>query len=75
MVSVQRERELVETFVDLADTLVVGYDIVDLLYVLVNRCARTLDAADAGILLPNDQDQLEVPRSHQKARRNVLAAV
>ncbi|GAA1952763.1 GAF and ANTAR domain-containing protein [Microbacterium deminutum] len=63
MTSRTREQELVETFVDLADTLVVGYDIVDLLYRLVTRCARTLEAADAGILLPNLDGQLEVVAS------------
>jgi GAF domain-containing protein len=46
-----REGQLVETFVALADTLVVGYDIVDLLQTLVERCAALLDATDAGIIL------------------------
>lgn len=55
-----REQDLIETFVGLADTLVVDYDIVDLLYKLVTRCAHTLEAVDAGILLPNEHDQLEV---------------
>ncbi|MBN9154922.1 MAG: GAF and ANTAR domain-containing protein [Microbacterium sp.] len=64
-----RERELVETFVDLADTLVAGYDIVELLYMLVNRCAKTLDAADAGILLPNENDELEVVASTSERSR------
>lgn len=58
-----REKELVQTFVELADTLVVGYDIVDLLYRLVTRCAYTLDAADAGILLPREDGMLEVVAS------------
>lgn len=60
MAAATREKELVQTFVELADTLVVGYDIVDLLYRLVTRCARTLDAADAGILLPDVDGTLEV---------------
>ncbi|MFE1664057.1 ANTAR domain-containing protein [Microbacterium sp. P02] len=58
-----RERELVRTFVELADTLVAGYDIVDLLYRLVTRCARTLNAADAGILLARADGTLEVVAS------------
>ena len=69
MAARERERELVETFVSLADTLVVGYDIVDLLYMLVNQCARTLDAADAGILIPNEHDQLEVVASTSERSR------
>src|SRR5690349_5820143 len=63
MASPTREQELVETFVDLADTLVVDYDIVDMLYRLVTRCARTFEAADAGILLPDANGQLEVVAS------------
>lgn len=58
-----REKELVETFVELADTLVDDYDVIDMLYRLVARCARTLDAADAGILLPNEARKLEVVAS------------
>lgn len=69
MVSPTREQELVETFVDLADTLVVDYDIVDMLYRLVIRCARTFDAADAGILLPDSNGQLEVVASTSERSR------
>jgi transcriptional regulator with GAF, ATPase, and Fis domain len=58
-----REKELVDTFVELADSLVADYDIVDLLYRLVMRCAQTLDAADAGILLPDQDGTLEVVAS------------
>lgn len=58
-----RERELVETFVELADTLVVDYDVIELLYTLVNRCSLTLDATDAGILLPDPTGTLEVVAS------------
>lgn len=63
MTNVSREKELVDTFVELADTLVADYDIVDLLYHLVLRCADTLDAADAGILLPAPDGTLEVVAS------------
>lgn len=63
MAATTREKELVQTFVELADTLVVGYDVVDLLYRLVTRCARTLDAVDAGILLPDADGTLEVVAS------------
>ena len=63
MAKTAREQELVDTFVELADTLVSGYDVIDLLYRLVTRCAQTLDAADAGILLPDSGGQLEVVAS------------
>ncbi|MEJ3406097.1 GAF and ANTAR domain-containing protein [Rathayibacter sp. YIM 133350] len=64
-----REKEIVQTFVDLADTLVVGYDVVDLLYGLVTRCVHTLEAADAGILLPNAAGDLEVVASTSERSR------
>ena len=63
MTNPSREKELVDTFVELADTLVADYDIVDLLYRLVMRCAHTLNARDAGILLPDADGTLEVVAS------------
>ncbi|WP_314451301.1 GAF and ANTAR domain-containing protein [uncultured Microbacterium sp.] len=63
MTSTPREKELVDTFVELADTMVNGYDIVDLLYRLVTRCAQILGAADAGILIPDSHGSLEVVAS------------
>ncbi|WP_440710201.1 ANTAR domain-containing protein [Herbiconiux sp. YIM B11900] len=63
MTAPTREALLAETFVDLADTLVAGYDVVDLLHTLVERTVHILDAADAGILLPNDDGVLEVVAS------------
>lgn len=63
MASTSREKELVDTFVELADTLVADYDVVDMLYRLVVRCATTLDAADAGIMLPAADGTLEVVAS------------
>ncbi|MCS5718758.1 GAF and ANTAR domain-containing protein [Herbiconiux sp. CPCC 205763] len=58
-----REQQLLTTFVELADTLVVGYDVVDLLHTLVERCALILEATDAGILIPDETGALEVVAS------------
>ncbi|MCS5721022.1 GAF and ANTAR domain-containing protein [Herbiconiux sp. CPCC 203407] len=58
-----REELITETFVDLADTLVDDYDVIDLLHTLVERAAGILEAADAGILLPNASGSLEVVAS------------
>ncbi|MFB2580996.1 ANTAR domain-containing protein [Herbiconiux sp. P15] len=63
MTAKTREAELADTFVSLADTLVADYDIVDLLHVLVERTVHLLDGADAGILLPNGEGELEVVAS------------
>lgn len=58
-----RETLLAQTFVTLADTLVTDYDIVDVLQTLVEQTSRILEAADAGILIPNEAGDLEVVAS------------
>lgn len=58
-----REIQLVETFVALADTLVAGYDMVDMLHTLVESSAEILDASAAGILLADADGELEVVAS------------
>ena len=63
MTATTREQQLSETFVRLADTLIEDYDIVDLLHTLVERTAHILEAADAGILLPDADGNLEVVAS------------
>lgn len=63
MTAPTREALLAETFVEIADTLVADYDIVDLLHTLVGRVTSILDAKDAGILLPNAFGTLEVVAS------------
>ncbi|MEY9857836.1 transcriptional regulator with GAF, ATPase, and Fis domain [Catenulispora sp. GAS73] len=48
---VTRERQLVETFVEVADTLVDDFDVIDFLHLLAERCVRLLDVDAAGIML------------------------
>lgn len=55
-----RERQLVETFVTLTDTLVTDYDVVDLLQSLVDNATELFDASAAGIMLANHRQELEV---------------
>lgn len=64
-----RERQLAEAFVTLADTMVDDYDIIDLLHTLVERCSALLDATDAGILLSNMAGELEVVASTNERSR------
>jgi GAF domain-containing protein len=66
-----RESQLVEAFVTLADTLAAGYDIVDLLHTLVERCATLLDAQDSGIILATPEGELEVIASTSERSRLV----
>jgi GAF domain-containing protein len=71
MVGETRERLLTEAFVTLADTLVVGYDIVDLLQTLVDTCAELLDASAAGIMLADEFGELAVVASTSEKSRLV----
>ncbi len=64
-----RERQLAEAFVALADTMVDDYDVIELLHTLVERCSALLDATDAGILLPNAAGELEVAASTNERSR------
>lgn len=59
----EREAEIIRTFATLADSLVAGFDAVDLLQLLVERSAALLDATDAGILLADGTGRLEVVAS------------
>ena len=61
------QRELLQTFVRLADTLVDDYDVVDLLQVLVDACRDLLDTTAAGILLADSRGELEVVASTSEA--------
>jgi transcriptional regulator with GAF, ATPase, and Fis domain len=57
--SVTRERQLVETFVEVADTLVDDFDVIDLLLTLAGRCVRLLDVDAAGIMLIDQRGHLQ----------------
>ncbi len=46
-----REQRLAETFVELADTLVADFDVIEFLQVLAARCVELLDVAAAGLVL------------------------
>jgi GAF domain-containing protein len=52
--------KLAEAFVELADTLVDDFDVVDLLHVLTTRCVDLLGAAAAGLLLTENGGDLRL---------------
>jgi len=64
-----REQRLAETFVELADTLIDDFDVIDFLQVLAARCVELLDVAAAGIMLAGQGDSLmTVAASDERAR-------
>jgi len=71
MSEITRERQLLQTFARLADTLVDDYDIVDLLQLLVDTCTELLDTTAAAILLADQTGELDVVASTSEASRLV----
>lgn len=71
MIERTREQRLLETFATLADTLVDGYDVLDLLQQLVDACHDLLDTAAAAILLADASGELDVMASSNEASRLV----
>lgn len=64
-----REAQIVGTFLELADTLVADFDIIDSLTALADRCVEILDTAATGILLADSNGQLHaVAASSEQAR-------
>ncbi len=63
-----REELLAETFLQLADTLVDDFDLIELLTMLSSRCVDLLDASATGILLADIHGTLQiVAASNEKA--------
>ena len=62
-----REVLLTRTLVQLADTLVEGFDIVDLVTFLAVRCVEILDVAAAGLMLPQTNGELGIVASSSEA--------
>jgi transcriptional regulator with GAF, ATPase, and Fis domain len=66
-----REELLARTFVELADTLVDDFDVVELLTMLAHRCVEMLDVAAAGLMLVAPEGDLRVVASSSEAMRLV----
>ena len=64
-----REAILVRTLVELADTLVADFDVVELLTRLVDRCVQVLDVSAAGLMLAAPEGDLRVIASSSEAMR------
>src|SRR6476661_8393839 len=66
-----REALLAQTLVELADTLVDDFDVVELLSLLADRCVEVLDVSAAGLMLVAPEGDLRVVASSSEEMRLV----
>lgn len=72
----QREQRLARVFVELADTLVDDFDVLEFLSTLVERCVELLDVAAAGVVLSDQKGRLRMAAaSSEQARLVELFAI
>src|SRR5579859_6981746 len=63
------DERLARTFVELADTLVGGFDLMEFLHMLTERCVELLEVDAAGLLLADGRGALQlVAASTEQAR-------
>jgi transcriptional regulator with GAF, ATPase, and Fis domain len=60
---------LSETFVELTDTMVAGFDVIDFLHVLTDRSVQLLDVSAAGLLLADPRGELRVVAASSETAR------
>ena len=60
---------LSDTFVELTDTMVFGFDVIDFMHMLTNRSVQLLDVAAAGLLLADPRGELRVVAASSEAAR------
>jgi GAF domain-containing protein len=64
-----READVVRSLVEMADTLVDDYDVVDLLTGLADRCVNLLGVSAAGVMLASPEGRLGLVASSSEAMR------
>ncbi len=64
-----REERLVQTLVELADTLVDDFDVIEFLHMLTARATELLDAVEAGLLLADPSGNLQLMASSSERTR------
>jgi hypothetical protein len=71
MTDTPRETRVLNAVVSLVDTLLVDFDVVDLLTELTERCAQLLDIESAGILLADPLEQLRLLAATSEQTRDL----
>jgi hypothetical protein len=67
--SVDRELRIAETFVELADTLVADFDVIEFLHLVTTRCVELVDVAATGVVLADPGGSLmAIAASDERAR-------
>lgn len=64
-----REAPIIQSLVELADTLVDDYDVVDVLTMVADRCVNLLSVSAAGVMLASPHDDLHLVASSSEAMR------
>ena len=64
-----READVVKSLVEMADTLVDDYDVVDMLTGAADRCVRLLGVSAAGVMLASPAGSLGLVASSSEAMR------
>src|ERR1700722_8283489 len=62
---------LSDTFVDLADTMIADFDVIDFLHMLTDRSVKLLSVAAAGVLLADPRGGLRVAGASSEAAQLV----
>jgi len=63
------EVQLADVFVEMADTLVDDFDVIDFLHGLTERCVQLLGVSAAGLLLTDQRDALQVVAASSERTR------
>ena len=64
-----REQQLIEAFVEAADTLVDDFDVIDFLHTMAEHCVKLLEVDAAGLMLADQRGQLRATAASSENAR------
>ena len=70
-----RENDVVRSLIEMADTLVDDYDVVDLLTGVADRCVDLLGVSAAGVMLAAPEGRLGLVASSSETMRLLVSVV